>query len=165
MPPPASERSPYRPTYAGGGEQGSNKKPATSSFAAAVSKKVSPFFSKFSSTSFWPAGASEHVRWNTSLRPVPEVYPLIGAMGVGVGLIGVIVWHHLSSNHEVYIRKSTRELGVITEEDEEAKRLTHLSKVGLLLAGALWRLSLHVLYGPFRRYHTSRDPITRDKRK
>lgn len=142
--PPASERSKYRHEYPrrGGGEPGFGEaanavtaavKKTTSSLSSSASKifsglsDASTTTSTTTTTSYWrPSGAN--VRWNTSLRPTPDVLPLVGVMAAGLSFVGIIVWHDLSSNHEVLIRKSARKIGVVDEGDETYANLTKLSK-------------------------------------
>jgi len=43
---------------------------------------------------------SRRIRINTSLRPTPELYPLVAMIGAGGAAVAAIVYHHLSSNPE-----------------------------------------------------------------
>ena len=89
-----------------------------------IPKGVLPKF--FTGTS----ALSPTARFNTSLRPVPEVYPLVAAVCLGCVFAGTIMYHDLSKNHEVLIRKDTRKLQVLTaEEDPETfSRVTKQAK-------------------------------------
>lgn len=67
---------------------------------------------------FWRQPSSSVTRFNTSLRPVPEVYPLIAAVGVGCACAAVITYHDMRWNPEVLVRKDTRKVQVCTKDDE-----------------------------------------------
>ena len=41
----------------------------------------------------WPPLFSSQQRFNTSLRPVPEVYPLVGAVGAALAFAAIIITH------------------------------------------------------------------------
>ena len=79
---------------------------------------------------YWPKFSLEQVRFNTSLRPSPEVYPLVAAVAVALGCAGVITWHDMRLNPEVLVRKDTRQLQVCTKEDEPSafERLVNQSE-------------------------------------
>ena len=72
----------------------------------------------------WPTTtslfSSSKQRFNTSLRPVPEVYPLVGAVGAALAFAAIIITHDLRTNHEVLVRKETRRMQVCTPEEDPA---------------------------------------------
>ena len=67
---------------------------------------------------------------NTSLRPSPDVVPLVTAVAVALGCAGIITWHDMRWNPEVLVRKDTRQLQVCTKEDEPDafERVVHQSR-------------------------------------
>ena len=77
-----------------------------------------------------PLFSSSQQRFNTSLRPVPEVYPLVGAVGAALAFAAIIITHDLRTNHEVFVRKETRRMQVCTPDEDPAEydRLTSLAK-------------------------------------
>lgn len=81
----------------------------------------------------WPSASlfsRSQQRFNTSLRPVPEVYPLVGAVGAALAFASIIITHDLRTNHEVFVRKETRRMQVCTPDEDPAEydRLTSLAK-------------------------------------
>ena len=82
---------------------------------------------------FWPASSPSlppPSRFNTSLRPPVEVYPLVAAVAVGLGCAGILTWHDMRWNPEVLVRKDTRQLQVCTKEDDPSafERLVNQSR-------------------------------------
>ena len=82
---------------------------------------------------FWPASSPSlppPSRFNTSLRPPVEVYPLVAAVSVALGCAGIITWHDMRWNPEVLVRKDTRQLQVCTKEDDPSafERLVNQSR-------------------------------------
>ena len=63
------------------------------------------------------------------LRPGPDVYPLVAAVGLALALAGVLAVHDLRPNHEVFVRKDARAMQVCAEDDEEHyRRVVALAK-------------------------------------
>ena len=69
----------------------------TMTFSSLFSSSSSKVLSRLANTATKVWQPSEaHVRWNTSLRPPPEVWPLVGAMAAGMTFVGIIVYHELA---------------------------------------------------------------------
>jgi hypothetical protein len=109
---------------------------------------------KTSTPKVWPSffsaeKASPPTRFNTSLRPVPEVYPLVAVVCAGLAFVGMIAWHDLTKNHEVLIRKhqrSVRKLGVVNKQDDPE------------LFAKVTRQAKNAYDNPLRRYVLGKKP-------
>ena len=71
------------------------------------------------------------IRLHRSLRPTMEVYPLMAAVAAGALFAGIIIYHDLAHNHEVYVSKERRSAQVVDVEDAAVfKKETNLAKAG-----------------------------------